>query len=147
MRVAPDVLQDVKFDNVLPPEVLNAGSQVTASVDMAQFDRAFFRLSIGAAGETFSGSRYFTAALEESDDNTTFTHCADALMRIEGGLPISGYFAKIDSPGEAGTQILVEYLGSKRYVRVNVTGIGTHTNGTPMDIVAIRNGAKNLPCN
>jgi hypothetical protein len=113
-----------------------------ASVDRKGYDGVLFQWSIGVSGDTLSGSVYSELELEHSDDNSTFTDCADANLSASVTGNNTGTAAKIDDAAEDDVIVTVAYLGTKRYVRPVYNITGTHTNGTPTSCVAIQNRAK-----
>ena len=56
-----------------------------------------------------------------------------------------GCFAVIDAAAEDDAAYACTYRGSARYVRPVINVSGTHNNGTPIGIIAIRHGAETLP--
>jgi tRNA G37 N-methylase Trm5 len=101
---------------------------------------------VGDSGDTLSGSVMVELELEESDDNTTYTDCANAALEnattgATGAVTGTnlGTFAVIDAPTEDSAMFYVRYVGSKRYSRVvvNKTGtIETTFRTFPMEVVA-----------
>lgn len=106
-------------------------------VDLRGYDGALVIASIGAEGDTLSGSVSISVELEESDDDSTFTDVAAAdILGGNGGS--SGQFALIDDNAEAPAVHKVAYIGNKRYIRAVWNVTGTHTVGTPGEVVVVR---------
>lgn len=116
-----------------------------ASVDMLGYNSVMFLALVGETGDTLDGSNYIELELEESDDDSTFTDCADADVRDTVTGTNTGTFALINAAAEDDTLYYAQYTGSKRYVRPVINVTGTHTNGTPIGIVALQGGADVLP--
>lgn len=108
----------------------------SASVDLKSHQNALFAVAVGESGDTLSASVKIELELEESDDDITFTDVADADMLGEVSGTNDGCFAVIDAADEDDAVYTAQYHGSKRYVRAVINVTGTHTNGTPIGIIA-----------
>lgn len=92
----------------------------------------------------------FSIGLEHSDDNSTFTDCAQADI-VDGTIASDGVFLTIDGTGDAGTggnpdstgaTYRVGYVGGKRYIRTTIAKTGTHSTGTPLGTTVIKGHAR-----
>jgi hypothetical protein len=115
-------------------------------VDLSGYNSATMIVDVGAEGVTLSGSVYFEIAIEDSDDNSTFTACSQADI-IDGTIAASGIFFKIDGttggdPDTTGTTYRVGYNGEKRYIRAVLTKTGTMGTGTPIGVMVVRGRAR-----
>ena len=115
-------------------------------VDLQGYESATVLVDVGAEGDTLSGSVYFEVSLEHSDDNSTYTDCAQADI-IDGTIAAGGIFLKLDGttggdPDTAGGIFRVGYVGGKRYVRVVLAKTGTHSNGTPLGAMVVKGHAR-----
>ena len=128
--------------------VTTAASNGTG-VDLQGYEGATVLVTIGAEGDTLSGSVYFEIGLEHSDDDSTYTDCAQADI-VDGTIAADGVFLKIDGTGTAGTggnpdstgaTYRVGYRGGKRYIRTTIAKTGTHSNGTPLGTTVIKSHA------
>ena len=116
-------------------------------IDMQGFSSLMLVAVVGVSGDTLSGSVYIELEVEESDDDSTYTDVANAdLQNTVTGTNV-GTFALIDDPAEDALTYKTGYLGNKRYIRPVVNVTGTHTNGTPITVIAIRGHAENKPVN
>ena len=142
------MLRDL-YSNVGPVQLLKPATytsdQNSASVDLQNFNSCVLGAMVGASGDTLSGSVYILLELEESDDNSTWSDCADASLSAAVSGLNTGTFAKIDDAAEDEAMYFVGYKGNKRYVRVVLNVVGTHTNGTPAGLFAIKGDAEKLP--
>ena len=116
-------------------------------VDLQGYESATVLVDVGAEGDTLSGSVYFEVSLEHSDDNSTYSDCAQADI-IDGTIAAGGIFLKLDgttggNPDTAGGIFRIGYVGGKRYVRVVLAKTGTHSNGTPLGAMIVRGHARN----
>lgn len=101
-------------------------------IDTRGFEAALILYHYGISGDTLSSTVKVTSALEESDDNTTFT--AVAAADVDGTLQV------VDDPAEDEATYVVGYLGSKRFIRPVFTFAGTHTIGIEVasDVILAR---------
>ena len=124
---------------VLDPDTITSDTDCD-SVDMTGYDCCTFLALVGASGDTLSGSLYIELEVEESDDDSSFTDAADAVVKGYVAGNNDGCFAKIDAAAEDDAVFQCTYHGSKQYVRPVVNVTGTHSSGTPIGIVAIQHG-------
>lgn len=112
------------------PNVVTATTTSTG-VDLQGFTSAMFVAHIGTITD---GTFAFDP--EESDDNSTWSNVA------AGNL--SGAFVNATSSADDRVQE-VGYLGSKRYIRCNLTVTGSPSTGGAIGIVVVKGGARQLP--
>lgn len=98
-----DIKSNIKVFSGILPQSLTAAANGTG-VDLQGYDKAAVVFHAGAIGGTTPS---FTFAVQESDDNTTFTDVAAA--DLQGTAPVV-------TTTNAGVTV-VGYLGSKRYIR------------------------------
>lgn len=113
-----DLKSNVKVVSSLAPVSLTAATNGTG-VDRAGYESAAVQFNTGVAGGTTPS---FTFAVQESDDNSTFTDVAAA--QLQGTAPVV-------TASAAGAS-LIGYLGSKRYIR----GIAKTVTGTTPTLLA-----------
>ena len=128
--------------------VTTAASNGTG-VDLQGYEGATVLVTIGAEGDTLSGSVYFEIGLEHSDDNSTFTDVTQADI-TNGTIASGGIWLKVDGTGTAGTSgnpdstgtvTQVGYIGGKRYIRGVIAKTGTHSTGTPIGLLVVKGNA------
>lgn len=139
-----DIINGLKIDQVVDPVVITADAN-GASVDMVGYNWCTFLALIGESGDTLSGSVKIELEVEESDDDSSFTDVADAELQNYVAGTNDGCFGLIDAAAEDDAVYKGTYRGGSRYVRPVINVTGTHTNGTPIGIVAIRHGVEHLP--
>lgn len=139
-----DFPNNIKVDQVIDPDTITADTD-GASVDLKDYEWVAFLALVGESGDTLSGSVYIELEVEESDDDSTFTDVADADLSDTVTGNNTGTFGKIDAAAEDDAVFTTQYRGSSRYVRPVINLTGTHTNGTPIGIVALRMGKNELP--
>jgi len=125
-----DLNNDVSVASTQLPNVVTATTTATG-VDLAGFTKAMFVAHIGTITD---GTFAFDP--EESDDNSTFTNIAAG--------DLSGAFVNATSSADDRVQE-VGYLGSKRYIRCNLTVTGSPSTGGAIGVSVIRAGARTLP--
>lgn len=134
----------VRHDQIIDPAAATADAD-SASVDMKDYRFVAFYALVGATGDTLDGSNDINLELEESADDSSFTDVADADMTNSVTGANTGTFAHIDAAAEDDAVYMTQYMGSARYVRVVINVTGTHTNGTPVGVLAMRYGAERVP--
>jgi len=130
-------------DNVELLPVVMTATKTGTGIDKQGFDGTCHIIALGASGDTISGSVYYTLKLEDSDDDSTYASAVTA--DVIGQTLTAGVFATIDAPADDEQNYLVQYVGAARYSRIVMTITGTHTNGTPVSIVALNVGSRHIP--
>lgn len=141
-----DLYSNLSVSQLIDPDTLTADANSTA-VDLQGYSSLMLVANVGASGDTLSGSVKIELEVEESDDNSTFTDVADADLHNAVDGTNDGTFAVIDDAAEDDAVYITGYQGNKRYVRAVVNVTGTHTNGTPISVSAIRGHAAERPVN
>ena len=145
-------MQDLTHNIVVDNSIINAVKTAAANgtgVDLKGFEEATAIVSVGAEGDTLSGSVYFEISLEHSDDDSTYTDCVQADV-INGTIAAGGIWLKLDGttggdPGTAGDQWQIGYVGGKRYLRLVLAKNGTHSNGTPISGMIVKSRPRVAP--
>jgi hypothetical protein len=121
-------------------------------VDGRGYESIVHVVAVGDSGDTLSGALMVELELEESDDDVTYTDCANAALEnpttgAAGHVTGTnlGTFAVIDAPAEDSAMFAVRYVGTRRYSRVVVNKTGTHTNGVEVHAFAMRARPTVLP--
>lgn len=125
-----DINNDVAVSSTQLPNVVTA-TTTGVTVDLAGFTKAMFIAHIGTITD---GTFAFDP--EESDDDSTWTN-------ISAG-NLSGAFVNATSSADDRIQE-VGYLGSKRYIRCNMTITGSPATGGAVGISVVKAGARTLP--
>ena len=142
-------MQDLS-NNINPAvSIINAVKTAAGNgtgVDLQGYEQATVLVDVGAEGDTLSSSVYFEVSLEHSDDDSTYTDCAQADI-VDGTISSGGIFLKLDGttggdPDTAGGIFRVGYVGGKRYLRVVLAKSGTHSNGIPLGAMIVRSGGR-----
>lgn len=139
-----DFENNMKYDQVVDPVVISADADGT-SVDLLGYEGVTFLVLVGESGDTLGAGVYVELEVEDSADNSTFADCANAEITNAVTGNNTGTFAKIDAAAEDDAVFATTYVGGQRYVRPVINVTGTHTNGIPIGIVAIRFGADRKP--
>jgi len=143
-----DLTHNVEIGNSIINAVKTAGANGTG-IDLQGFEEATAVVSVGAEGDTLSGSVYFEVSLEHSDDNSTFTDTVQADI-VNGTIAAGGIWLKLDGttdgdPSTTGGQWQLGYVGGKRYVRLVLAKTGTHTNGTAISGMIVKSRPRTAP--
>lgn len=124
------------YHNVLVTQHLNPVTSTTTktstAIDLRGYNSAEVIFAVGLSGDTLSGSVFWTLKLQHSDDDSIYTDVALADLNNTTATVV------IDSSTEDETAYAFGYIGNKRYLKGVATPTGTHTNGTPIGIVALR---------
>ena len=138
-------MQDLSNNIELGNSIINAvktDAENGSGIDLQGFEEATAVVSVGAEGDTLSGSVYFEVSLEHSDDNSTYTDVVQADI-VNGTIAAGGIWLKLDGttggdPDTTGGQWQVGYVGGKRYVRLVLAKAGTHSTGTPISGMIVK---------
>jgi hypothetical protein len=125
--------------SALTVPAVKTSTVTSASVDMQGYESLAILFDVGQSGDTLSGSVYWTLSLEESDDDSNFSAVAAADTHNGAASVV------IDAAAEDETVVKFGYKGASRYIRAKATATGTHTNGTPMGILAVQGNAADNP--
>ena len=109
----------------------------SASLDLRYADDVLLVFTVGAQGDTLSGTVKTEFEVQESDDNTTFTPVANADLTSSESGTNAGTAKVIDANAKANSTYKAGYKGYKRYIRVVERRTGTHTTGTPTAVHAV----------
>ncbi len=145
-------MQDLSNNIGLGNSIINAvktAAENGSGIDLQGFEEATAVVSVGAEGDTLSGSVYFEVSLEHSDDDSTYTDVVQADI-VNGTIDAGGIWLKLDGtaggdPDTAGGQWQLGYVGGKRYVRLVLAKTGTHTNGTPISGLIVKSRPRSAP--
>jgi hypothetical protein len=129
--------------NVLATQHLNpvvsTTTKTSTTIDLQGYNSANVIFSIGQAGDTLSGTVYWTLKLQHSDDDSTYVDLA------AGDLNSSSLTVVVNSAALDETAYSFGYQGAKRYLKAVATPTGTHTVGTPIGVIAMRGTAAYAP--
>ena len=133
-----DLYHNVLVTQHLSP-VVSSTTKTSTAIDLQGYGSADVIFSIGQSGDTLSGSVYWTLKLQHSDDNSDYTDVAAADLCNAAATVV------IDAAAEDETSHAFGYKGGKRYLKGVATPTGTHTNGTPVGMLALRGAAAYAP--
>lgn len=130
---------------IIDPAVLSGTSDVTSTaIDLAGFRDVTVAVLVGESGDSLSGSVKVELEMQESDDDSTYTACADANITNAVTGTNTGTFGVIDAAADDDAVYVSKYLGTKQYVKVVANLTGTHTNGIPLGAIAVKSGENYL---
>lgn len=131
-----DLYHNLSKTQMLAPATLTTDT-LSAAMDLQDAQGGLLVAAVGASGDTLSATVYVLLEVQHSADNITYEACANADLTAYVAGAATGTFAKIDDPAEDATLYSVGYRGGKRYLKVNVNLVGTHTNGIPVGVVGL----------
>ena len=126
----------------IAPAVLDADANGTG-VDIQGYENVAIVVDSGVEGITLSGTNKIEFELEHSDDNSSWSDAESA--DVNGTLGSGGLFLTLDDNAESPQISEIEYLGTKRYVRVVANFSGTHGTGTPISAFVILGKPRHAP--
>jgi len=131
------------YHNVLSTQVLNPAVSTTtktsATIDLQGHNSASVLFSIGLSGDVLSGSIFWTLKLQHSDDDSSYSDLT------AGDVSTGAVTVVVNSTSLDETVYGIGYIGNKRYLKGVATPSGTHTNGTPIGIIALRGNSAYRP--
>jgi hypothetical protein len=137
-----DLANNIKLVQSLAPAVRTADANGDG-VDRQFYEGVTIVVDTGAEGITLSSSNKIEFELEHSDDDSTYTDMSSS--DVNGTLGSDGLFLTLDADGETPQISEIEYVGSKRYVRVVANFSGTHGTGTPIGASVILHKPRHAP--
>lgn len=129
-----DMFSSYRVVHILGAQNINT-TTATSAVDLKGFQRVLLLVNIGSLSIGSGGS--LTPVLQESDDGTTWAD-VDANHML-------GNFTTISDTDHDQTTLYATYLGSKRYVRVNLVISGTCSGAVSAN--AVLTDARHNPVN
>ena len=136
-----DLFHNVKVSQIINPVAMTASTD-SAVIDQKGFESLSVIVAVGNSLDTLSGSVKWTIKLQHSDasgsgyEDVTTTDLLNAEASIV-----------IDAPAEDTLALKFGYKGAKRFVKAVITATGTHTNGTPIAVLALQGDASLAPAN
>ena len=124
-----DLKSNIKLETSLAP-ILKTADVNGTGIDLKGFSSAALIVNAGAAGDTFSSTVKTNFQIEHSDDDSTYTDVTANTDVTGGTVDSSGTFQTIDANSEMGKTYGIGYVGGKRYIRVVIDVVGTHSNGS-----------------
>lgn len=136
---------------ILNPVVISGGAATVDSDSIADRKGAEameLLANIGESGDTLSGSVKLDVVITHGDlangsDQAPVDNANDVLTDTFDAS--TGIFATIDAADEDDAVYKCGYRGNKRYVGASVIKTGTHINGTPVAITAVKGGLHLAP--
>jgi hypothetical protein len=126
-----DAIISLDVVEALPKGTITANTNGTA-VDLLGCNAVGFTVFVDNTGDTLTTANKFTASFEEADDNGSGapgTWSAVPAAKVTGDTAVVAKHAKYE----------VGCLSLKRWVRLVLTAVGTHTSGNGISAVAVRN--------
>ena len=137
-----DLSNNIKLMQSIAPIAADADANGTG-VDTQGFENVAIVVDTGVEGITLSGTNKIEFELEHSDDDSTYVDASSA--DVNGTLGAGGLFLTLDANAETPQISEIEYLGTKRYVRVVANFSGTHGTATPISAFVILGKPRHAP--
>ncbi|MGE0754582.1 MAG: hypothetical protein AB7L92_05420 [Alphaproteobacteria bacterium] len=133
-----DIYHNIKVTQHVTP-VVATSTQTSSAIDLQGYNSANIVFAVGQSGDTLSGGVYWTLKLQESDTDSGYTDVAASDISSGAATVV------VDDPAEDDAAYSLGYIGTKRYVKAVVTPTGSHSNGTPIGVIALRGDAGYRP--
>lgn len=137
-----DLSNNIKLMQSIAPVAASADANGTG-VDTQGFENVAIVVDTGIEGITLSGTNKIEFELEHSDDDSTYVDASSS--DVNGTLGANGLFLTLDANAETPQISEIEYLGTKRYVRVVANFSGTHGSATPISAFVILGKPRHAP--
>ncbi len=133
-----DLYHNVAVQQALNP-VNSTTTKTSSTIDLQGFNSATVVFAIGLAGDTLSGSVYWTLKLQDSDNDSSYADVALA------GLVNGAATYVVNSMSKDETSYSFGYTGGKRYLQAVAIPTGSHSTGTPVGVIALKGAAALKP--
>jgi len=133
-----DLYHNIAVSQPLNP-VNSTATKTSAAIDLQGYSSALVVFCIGLSGDTLSGSVYWTLKLQHSDDDSSYSDTSTADLNNTAATVVVNSSTLDEAAYGFG------YAGNKRYLKAVATPTGTHSNGTPIGILALRDTAAYRP--
>lgn len=133
-----DLYHSTLVTQVLNP-VTSTSTKTSSTIDLQGYNGASVVFAIGQAGDTLTGSLYWTLKLQHCDDDATYVDVATTDINAGNATTVINATTLDKQAYSFG------YIGARRYLKGVATPTGTHTNGTPIGILALRGHAAYRP--
>lgn len=144
-----DLHNNILVESVLTTQTVNgaAGEVAVTKIDRLGFESLEFVAALGESGDTLSGALKIEFILKDGDqsDGSDLAPVTDKILVLGAEPDGNGVVIIVDADGEEGKIYSVGYVGNKRYAALVPKKTGTHTNGTPLSIIAVKGGAHKHP--
>ncbi len=139
-----DIHNNIITASSLIPNVTSA-TRLGAPVDRRGFNAVEYVVLVGTNGDALSATIRFDLKIETSENATSWTPVTNPKLIQGASASATGVFLSLDAAAKTATQYRVGLLSDARYSRVSITVVGTHTNGTPIGVVAVLSHASVKP--
>ena len=139
-----DTSSNLQIVQAMAPAVRNTDTN-TLNIDRQGYGSLTIVVAYGVAGDALNASNKIEARLFDSDDGSTFSLVPDSAIIGTSLVADAAMFARADAPSKANMVYRFGYRGIRRYVRVLIDYVGTHTAGTPCAVHAILGHPANAP--
>lgn len=133
-----DLYHNLTVTQILKPATISATNS-SATLDVQGYHSAAVVFAVGTAGDTLSGTVYWTLKIRESDDDSAYNDVAEADLQHTGNTVV------VDAMTKDETAYVFGYRGTKRYLKAVATPTGTHSVGTPMAVFGLLGHPANAP--
>lgn len=133
-----DIYNNTAIQQVLDPAVATT-TQTSATIDVQGYQALEVIIAVGESGDTLSWSVRWDFKLQESDNDADYEDVALSDLHNDAAT------VTVDDPAEDDVAVVFGYKGSKRYVQAVATATGSHSNGTPLAMLAVLAKPESVP--
>jgi hypothetical protein len=114
---------------------------------MQGFDSNLFIVNAGDAGDVWSTTNKVNLILQHSDTDVDGDYAACAATDVRAAIAAtSGIFGVLTDAADHDQQSYkAQYIGNKRYARVYVDFVETHSTGSPFAVIGVQSKAAQAP--
>ena len=124
-----NIFESVSIKTLTAP-VNSTGTVTSSSVDVSGYTGSAFYVHYGDSADTLAAGLYWEAKLKEcATSGGTFTDVSSDDISTD-----TNAFGLVNAPTEDQAVFGVRYLGSQKFVKVEVTATGSHSSGTPIGL-------------
>ena len=123
-----NIVDNIKIEQVVKPQIITNQILDSGAIDMQNIEVLNVAILVGDIVDILSSSAKIDLKIEHSDDAEEYLACGDADILNYQNVS-EGVFASIDDEVKEDARYLVEYRGSKRYVKVSAIPTGLTQGG------------------
>jgi len=142
-----DLHSNISVVQAIAPKTYSTGITGTADIDLVGFNSCEIEITFGDHADTLSAAVDFDIELHDSPDTAgvhgdwTDVGTADVL----GCTPASGVILHVEDDADTNQVYRIGYVGGERFLKVDVTAVGTHATGTIIGVNVIKGHPLDAP--
>lgn len=143
-----DILNKLKYEQALKPQVIQASALTSGNTDTRDFDGLSIVVCIGEIADTLDASNRIDLKIEHAEDDGTgspdsYAACTDDDVLGFSGLS-SGLYKSVNADTKDNARYVIGYRGDRRFVKVTATPVSLETGGA-IAMVVVKGAAHQGP--